>query len=372
MASKGFRSAVMRRGAAVGLAALLLAAMVGSLVVRAPGRAQAAGTSGYWLSAEDGGIFNYGQAPFYGSAGTVPLNSPIVGFVPTPTAGGYWMVASDGGIFAFGDAGFFGSMGGKPLNRPIAAMGAAPSGRGYWLVASDGGIFAFGDAPFYGSLAGEQLSKPIVDFASTPTGKGYWMTTSDGQVYGFGDAGYYGSVDTAIDLTKRIQAMAPTPSGHGYWLVGGDGGLFTFGDAGYYGAAAGHTDKRVIDIASTATGRGYYMVTSNGQVFDYGDATAYGDPSKAKLNSHIVGMAAMVPPVGPDAGNPSAGPTGIQAVDDTAEGKEDSPLTIDVVGNDTAPSGDTLTLQSVNAPEHGQTRPSGNRVVYEPAADYNG
>jgi hypothetical protein len=32
------------------------------------------------------------------------------------------MVASDGGIFDFGDAGFFGSEGGMPLNQPIVGM----------------------------------------------------------------------------------------------------------------------------------------------------------------------------------------------------------------------------------------------------------
>jgi hypothetical protein len=128
VASKGFRSAVARRGAALGVAVLLVTAVVGSLVLRAPGRATASGTSGYWLAGVDGGVFNYGQAAFYGSAGSVPLNNPIVGFVPTATAAGYWMVASDGGVFAFGDAPFLGSMGGKPLNRPISAMAAAVSG----------------------------------------------------------------------------------------------------------------------------------------------------------------------------------------------------------------------------------------------------
>ncbi len=34
---------------------------------------------GYWLVATDGGIFNYGDAGFYGSAGNITLNKPIVG-----------------------------------------------------------------------------------------------------------------------------------------------------------------------------------------------------------------------------------------------------------------------------------------------------
>ena len=372
MASKGFRSAVARRAAALGLAVLLVTAVVGSLVLRAPRAATASGTAGYWLAGVDGGVFNYGQAPFFGSAGSVPLNNPIVGFVPTPSAAGYWMVASDGGIFAFGDAAFLGSMGGQSLNKPITSMTAAPGGKGYWLVASDGGVFAFGEAPFFGSLAGEDIGKPIVDFAVTPTGHGYWMTTSDGRVYGFGDAGYYGSVG-AVDLSKRIQALAPTPTGHGYWLASADGGVFAFGDAGWFGAASGQTDKRVMDIAATSTGRGYYLVAANGQIFPFGDAKPYGDATDSDLNDRIVAMATAVPPPAPAPGQGPAPSTGIQAVDDTVAGEEDAPITIDVLGNDQPPSGGgSLKLQSVNPPQHGQARAADDRVGYEPAPDYHG
>ena len=80
---------------------------------------------------------------------------------------GYWLVASDGGIFDFGDADFFGSTGGITLNKPIVGMAATPTGKGYWLVASDGGIFDFGDADFFGSTGGITLNKPIVGMAPT-------------------------------------------------------------------------------------------------------------------------------------------------------------------------------------------------------------
>ena len=49
---------------------------------------------------------------FSGSAGGTPLNKPAVGMAATPDGGGYWLVASDGGVFSYGDAGFYGSAGG--------------------------------------------------------------------------------------------------------------------------------------------------------------------------------------------------------------------------------------------------------------------
>jgi len=76
------------------------------------------------------------------------------------------MVASDGGIFNFGDAGFFGSAGGAPLNKPAVGVATTPDGDGYWIAASDGGIFNYGDANFFGSEGGTVLNKPVVGVAS--------------------------------------------------------------------------------------------------------------------------------------------------------------------------------------------------------------
>jgi N-acetylmuramoyl-L-alanine amidase len=58
----------------------------------------------------------------------------VVAISSTPTGRGYWLVASDGGIFNYGDAVFAGSAGGQSLPQPVAGMAATPSGRGYWLV----------------------------------------------------------------------------------------------------------------------------------------------------------------------------------------------------------------------------------------------
>jgi Pro-kumamolisin, activation domain/Bacterial Ig-like domain (group 1)/Invasin, domain 3 len=190
--------------------------------------------NGYWLVASDGGIFNFGGAAFFGSAGSIALNQPVVAMARTPEGQGYWLVASDGGVFAFGDARNFGSMGGQALNKPIVSMAATPDGNGYWLVASDGGIFAFGDAAFYGSTGSIDLNKPIVSMAATPDGNGYWLVASDGGIFAFGDAAFKGSTGS-IALNKPIVAMASDPTTGGYWLVAADGGIFSF-DAPFLGS----------------------------------------------------------------------------------------------------------------------------------------
>jgi uncharacterized membrane protein YgdD (TMEM256/DUF423 family) len=71
------------------------------------------------------------------------LNQPIVGMAASPDGAGYWLVAQDGGVFVFGSAAFYGSTGAMRLTQPILGMAATPDGGGYWLVARDGGVFSF-------------------------------------------------------------------------------------------------------------------------------------------------------------------------------------------------------------------------------------
>jgi hypothetical protein len=184
---------------------------------------------GYWLVQNDGGVFSYDGAPFYGSLGDRTLNAPIVGMAASPSGAGYWLVASDGGIFTFGDAGFYGSTGNIKLNKPIVAMAPTSTGDGYWLVASDGGVFCFGDAKFHGSTGAIVLNKPIVGITASVTDNGYRLVASDGGVFGFGDAAFHGSTGN-IALNKPMRSLVAHGVG-GYWLVAQDGGVFAFGDA---------------------------------------------------------------------------------------------------------------------------------------------
>ncbi len=229
-------------------------------------------TSGYRFVAADGGIFDYGNATFWGSAGSLHLNAPVVGMAVTPSTNGYWTVASDGGIFNYGDARFFGSMGGRHLNEPIVGMAATADGGGYWLVASDGGIFSFGDAVFHGSAGSMHLNKPIVGMAATPDGGGYWLVASDGGIFSYGDAVFHGSTGS-LALNSPVVGMAAGPGGNGYWLVAADGGIFDYGSAHFFGSAGSiRLNKPVVGMAPSADGGGYWLVASDGGIFSYGDA----------------------------------------------------------------------------------------------------
>ena len=212
-----------------------------------------ASSHGYWAAAADGGVFNRGDARFFGSAAGMPLAGPVVGIAAPPGGNGYWLAAADGGVFTFGGPDFFGSLGGyrvntTPLTAPISAIAASPSGRGYWLLAGDGGVFAFGDAAFYGSAAGAAHPMPFVGIASTP-------------------------------------------SGHGYYLLEADGGIFGFGDAHFFGAV--HDGQVASGIAVPSNGRGYQVSRFNGSVVGFGGAPSAPAPFDAAANEHpVVGIAA--------------------------------------------------------------------------------
>jgi ribosomal protein L24E len=230
-----------------------------SLALNAPIVAMAAtrdGT-GYWLLGQDGGIFSYGTAAFYGSTGALHLNQPVVGMAATPTGKGYWLVAGDGSIFSFGDATFHGSTGGLRLNQPIVGMAATPTGKGYWLVAADGGIFSFGDATFHGSTGGLPIGTTVSGIAATASGHGYWIAGANGRVFSFGDA----RVMNPVVPASPIAGLQVAPSGTGLWLVANDGAVYTAGDAPYLGGASGGL-MQAVGISRAAHGYWIAMVPS--------------------------------------------------------------------------------------------------------------
>ena len=254
---------------------------------------------GYWLVGSDGGIFSFGSAQFYGSTGSLKLQRPVVGIVPTRDDGGYWLDASDGGVFSFGDTQFYGSIPGlglhpagsglpNSLNAPIVGMVPSNDDGGYFMVASDGGVFAFGDAHFAGSCPGiGGCSGAAVAVMPDASGNGYWLVTQIGNVYTFGDASYYGAPgNTGSSVTSAVR----TPDGGGYWILTANGTVYNYGDAVNYGDAAGSFGglNPATAIFTTSDGGGYWIASANGTVDNYGDAPNDGGMSGTDLNGSII------------------------------------------------------------------------------------
>jgi len=90
---------------------------------------------GYLMVDSNGNVFAFGDAPFLGSSGCINpakacggvnsfTNSGIIGITQTPDGGGYWLAAQHGSVFAFGDAVFAGS---SACANPAQACGPGNS-----------------------------------------------------------------------------------------------------------------------------------------------------------------------------------------------------------------------------------------------------
>jgi hypothetical protein len=253
---------------------------------------------GYWLVGSDGGIFSFGQAQFYGSTGSLRLQRPVVGIVPTADHGGYWLDASDGGVFSYGDTQFYGSIPGlglhpagsglpNSLNAPIVGMVPSIDDNGYFMVASDGGVFAFGDAHFAGSCPGiGGCSGSAVAVMPDASGNGYWLVTSSGSVYTFGDAPYFGAPGVGT-----VTSAVPSPDGRGYLVLLSDGEVFHYGDAAAFGSpptSAFNFLDPATSIFSTSDGAGYWVGSALGAVYNFGDAPYDGSMAGTPLNGPII------------------------------------------------------------------------------------
>ena len=244
------------------------------------------GANGYWEAGQDGGVYAFGGATFYGS---LPLDhvtpsAPIVAIVATSDKKGYWLVGADGGVYAFGDAGFRGSLpllGVKPAAK-IVDMVATSDGEGYWLVGADGGVYAFGNASFFGSLPNSHVvpSSSIVSMAATTSDGGYLLVGADGGVFAFGDAAFKGSLPQShVTPAKPIISISSTRDGEGYVMAAADGGVFAFGDGSFEGSLPqSHVTPAapVVALEGTSDDGGYYVACADGGVFAFGSATFKG------------------------------------------------------------------------------------------------
>jgi hypothetical protein len=222
------------------------------------------------------------DASFHGSLGATPLNSPIVGMAATPSGDGYWLVAADGGVFTFGDAEFFGSAGATGV-RDVVGMARTPSGNGYWLATRSGRVFAYGEAPHRGDgragvVAILRQSTGLgytlvggdggVVGAAARTAGGHWTVTADGRVAAVDGAAHHGDL-TGVRLNAPIVGIAGAPGGGGYWLVGRDGGIFSFGSAEFHGSTGNlRLNQPIVGMASSP-GTGYWFVAADGGIFTF-------------------------------------------------------------------------------------------------------
>ncbi|HUS60627.1 MAG TPA: superoxide dismutase family protein, partial [Acidimicrobiales bacterium] len=324
--------------------------------------AEAVMADGLWLGAVDGGVFAVGNAPYEGNA--LESDYPVVGMAPDTTGRGYYLVAEDGGVFARAAA-FGGSAAPLGLAEPATDM-AVPTGHAYAILRDATGarvghvtmgqesggtrisVYAKGltpgfhgfhahsagvcDAPFatagpHFDGVGNDHANHVGDLPSlfagsdgvarltfvTPNFAIPDLFDSDGAafiVHGGRDNfanildARYDSVEGPVpDSTTKLSGDSgarslcgvATYSGsgptQGYWVTAADGGVFALGDAPFRGSAATlDLNAPVVSIASSPTGEGYLLAATDGGVFAFGDAVFAGSAATLSLAAPVISM----------------------------------------------------------------------------------
>ncbi len=221
----------------------------------------------YDLVSANGAVTSFGHAGNYGGAEKLHLNAPIVGIAPTPDGRGYWLVAQDGGVFTYGDAKYYGSLGGVKHSAAHDEIAIVPTkdGKGYWLCDASGVVTPFGDAGKLLPVTKGTIRTPIIGFAVMPDGLGGWVVNSLGNVYRLGDSSLYGSLRSK-KLADPIVAAAATLNGHGYWLTDATGKVSSFGNASPPVTPPLAMKGAVVAMTAAPKYSGYWAVTNSGYV----------------------------------------------------------------------------------------------------------
>ena len=200
-----------------------------------------------------------GACPARGRRGAAPrstdrsagsrLNARSSRSVGTASSNGYYLFAEDGGVFAFGDAPFRGSLGGLFASTAASSTARArATGNGYYMVGSDGGVFSFGDAPFHGSLGAAAAGRADRRGAMSPP-------TAAATSWSVPTAACSRSVASHSAARSRV-APAVSPrrrhrscgrSGDGYWVLLADGRVLRVrrrGDVREHAALIAAADRR--------------------------------------------------------------------------------------------------------------------------------
>jgi hypothetical protein len=247
--------------------------------------------SGYWMVADDGAVYAFGDAPWLGNADP-SAGAAAVDLEPTPTSQGYWIVDDAGHVFAFGDAPWLGNADPARLTpgERVTSLSGTGSGEGYWIFTDRGRVLPVGDAGHHGDLADVRLNGPVLDSIPTPTGLGYYMVAADGGIFTFGDARFHGALGD-VRLNAPVQSLVPSTLTGGYWLVASDGGVFSFGAAPFRGSLGSTKLNRPV-TGMVPFGDGYLMVAEDGGVFTFSDRAFAGSLGSTPPARPVVSVAA--------------------------------------------------------------------------------
>jgi hypothetical protein len=256
-------------------------------------------TKGYYLLHVDGGIRHYGSAVFRGNPKQDGVTGKVfVDMALSGTGNGYWIMAESGKVYAYGDAAKIST---PESGGPYVAIVPTPA-QGFWLVTKLGIAIPYGDAATtykldtskknytdggFGTIKG---AVGIVDADRNNKGTAIYLLDITGKVYGVGaDFVERGGIESAVSSTVKAASISAQSALSSYILTTTKGHIAAHGAASAYRGGWGDQTlsagiRRIEKFGSAADNSdGYWVVTAAGVVYKAGKAVHYGDTSSVEL-----------------------------------------------------------------------------------------
>lgn len=261
--------------------------------------------SGYWVVADDGQVFAFGDARMHDRSSLTQIEStntfPVVTLIPAPDGQGYYLMQTNGVVVSYGSATWQGNGHTNPYNlvpSDFIDMALTPTGLGYWMLRRSGEVVAVGDAVHQGNAVPTGFTENEAAYTGTgieshPSIAGYWIVDGDGQVQAFGGVPDIGGITPYrhdLKAHEWVRGIRRDSAGTGLWLLGGSGHVYNVGTAADWGQAIYPSDigsnaavyeqyrKITWSIAPTSNDDGYLILMADGHIFGAGTFQYFGEP----------------------------------------------------------------------------------------------
>ena len=162
--------------------------------------------------AQDGQVFAFGDATFLRAQDRAAPDRADSRHCRDRDGQGYWLVAQNGAMFTFGDA-VAHSSAQTVHSTPVVGIAADTATTGYWLVGADGTVSGF-DAPGFGSIAGYGIADAITGIEALPGGRRLPAGRHGGRAVFLrvGDGPRYGQYGPPRECGRRHRGAVTTSS----------------------------------------------------------------------------------------------------------------------------------------------------------------
>ena len=250
-------------------------------------------TRGGWVFNSAGGVFTYGNSPFYGSFVDLLAEEERVLSASVSKQNGYQVITNKGNIYTAGIQRTNRSLqhGQHSLDIDVATLNTEKlaiysESLNKILIYGLAELFSDEDKPEIYNVELDEL-ETVVDMIFVEDDEGLYLLLNNGRIVTLGKAIHRGDFYTEKIIAKPV-SMSKRNWGNGYFIMDSMGGIFCFGDVDYFGSVPGDGMKiEAAQILGHSSGRGYWILDKFGRLFPFGYADSLSEPGDGLVENAI-------------------------------------------------------------------------------------